>query len=70
MCICYSWEAWLINVFNLLQKSSGQSKSDGAAVDTKFFIQLLKLIKIIIPGAFTAEVTALWVLYCVAMGVG
>lgn len=41
---------------HLPSKSSGQSKSDGAAVDTKFFIQLLKLIKIIIPGAFTAEV--------------
>jgi ATP-binding cassette subfamily D (ALD) protein 3 len=36
--------------------SSTKSKSERAAVDARFFSQLLKLIKIIIPGLFTPEV--------------
>lgn len=45
------------SLLHFVQKSNGnKKKKDTAAVDGKFFAQLLRLIKIIIPGAFTPEV--------------
>lgn len=40
----------------MVQKSTGGKKSDRAAVDAKFFIKLIRLLKIIVPGLFTPEV--------------
>lgn len=48
---------WSVIFLPSFQEANGsKKKKDTAAVDKKFFIQLLRLIKIIIPGAFTPEV--------------